>query len=52
MTGKTHILTLSMILGHKSLKQTMKCAHLAPAHLQKAIFLMDAVYNLPTSTVK
>ena len=48
MTGKIDIATLSKILGHKSLKQTMKYAHLAPAHLQKAVFVMDEVYSLPT----
>ena len=45
MSGKIDIATLSKILGHKSLKQTMKYAHLAPAHLQKAVFVMDEVYT-------
>ncbi len=53
MSGKIDITTLSKILGHKSLKMTMKYAHLAPAHLQKAVFVMDEVYNpqkSPTGT--
>ncbi len=28
----------------------MKYAHLAPAHLQKAVFVMDEVYRVPTDT--
>ena len=50
MSGKIDIATLSKILGHKTLKMTMKDAHLAPAHLQKAVFVMDEVHNLPTDT--
>jgi integrase len=50
MSGKIDIATLSKILGHKTLKMTMKYAHLAPAHLQKAVFVMDDVYALPSST--
>ncbi len=50
MSGKIDIATLSKILGHKSLKMTMKYAHLAPAHLQKAVFVMDEVYNLPNNS--
>jgi len=50
MSGKIDIATLSKILGHKSLKQTMKYAHLAPAHIQKAMFVMDDVYRVPSGT--
>ncbi len=50
MSGKIDIVTLSKILGHKILKQTMKYAHLAPAHLQKAVFVMDDVYRVSTDT--
>ncbi len=50
MSGKIDIATLSKLLGHKSLKQTMKYAHLAPAHLTKAVHVMDEVYALPTDT--
>ncbi len=50
MSGKIDIATLSKLLGHKSLKQTMKYAHLAPAHLTKAAHVMDEVYSLPTDT--
>lgn len=50
MSGKIDIATLSKLFGHKSLKQTMKYAHLAPAHLQKAVFVMDDVYRVSTDT--
>jgi integrase len=50
MSGKIDIATLSKLLGHKSLKMTMKYAHLAPAHMTKAAFVMDEVYSLPTDT--
>jgi integrase-like protein len=50
MSGQIDIATLSKLLGHKSLKMTMKYAHLAPAHLQKAVFVMDEVYNISTGT--
>jgi len=48
MSGKIDIATLSKILGQKSLKRSMKYAHLAPAHLQKAVFVMDEVYRVST----
>ena len=50
MSGRIDIATLSKILGHKSLKMTMKYAHFAPAYLQKAVFVMDQVLNPPTDT--
>ncbi|HYA85466.1 MAG TPA: hypothetical protein VEI57_00155, partial [Nitrospirota bacterium] len=50
MSGKIDIATLSKLLGHKSLKQTMKYAHLAPTHLTKAAHVMDEVYTLPSDT--
>jgi integrase len=50
MSGKIDIATLSKILGHKSLKQKMKYTHLAPPHLQKAVFVMDEVYRVSTDT--
>jgi site-specific recombinase XerD len=50
MSGKINIATLSKILDHKSLEQTMKYAHLSTVQLQKAVFVMDDVYGLPTHT--
>ncbi len=50
MSGKIDIATLSKLLGHKTLKQTMKYAHLAPTHMVKAANVMDEVYALPTDT--
>ena len=41
MSGKIDIATLSKLSGHKNLKQTMKYAHLSPAHLTKAAHAMD-----------
>ncbi len=37
--------TLSRLLGHKSLKMTMRYAHFAPAHMQKATVVMDRVFG-------
>ena len=39
------IATLSKLLGHKSLKMTMRYAHFAPAHMQKAARAMDKVFG-------
>jgi integrase len=50
MSGKIDIATLSKLLGHKTLKQTMKYAHLAPTHMTKAANVMDEVFALPGST--
>ncbi len=50
MSGQIDIATLSRLLGHKSLKMTVKYAHPAPAHLQKVAFVMDEVLSLPTCT--
>ncbi|WP_175703972.1 tyrosine-type recombinase/integrase [Burkholderia ambifaria] len=36
MLNGGNILTLQRILGHSSLQMTMRCAHLAPDHLQEA----------------
>jgi hypothetical protein len=38
------------MLKLRVLKQTMKYAYLAPAHLQKAVFVMDDVYRVSTDT--
>ena len=50
MSGQIDIATLSKLLGHKSLKMTMKYAHLAPAHMMKAALVMDEVFSLSTGT--
>ncbi len=39
------IATLSRLLGHKTLKMTMRYAHFAPAHMQKAVSVMDKVFG-------
>jgi hypothetical protein len=36
--------------AQKSLKMTMKYAHLAPAHLTKAAYVMDEVFKISTDT--
>jgi integrase len=43
MSGKVDLPTLSKLLGHKNVKQTMKYAHLAPTHIKKAAFVMDEI---------
>lgn len=50
MSGRIDIATLSKLLGHKTLKQTMKYAHLAPTHMLKAANVMDEVFASPSST--
>lgn len=45
MSGEMDIATLSKLLGHKSLKMTMRYAHFAPAHMQKAARAMDKVFG-------
>ncbi len=39
------ITTLSKLLGHKSLKMTLRYAHLAPSHLVKAVNILDNALN-------
>jgi len=39
------ITTLSKLLGHKSLKMTLRYAHLAPSHLVKAVNILDKFLN-------
>ena len=41
MSGEIDIATLSKLLGHKSIKMTIRYAHLAPAHLMKAVHVME-----------
>ncbi len=50
MSGRIDIATLSKLLGHKTLKQTMKYAHLAPTHMLKAANVMDEVFASPGGT--
>ncbi|HUI45680.1 MAG TPA: site-specific integrase [Nitrospirota bacterium] len=50
MSGKIDIATISKLLGHKTLKQTMKYAHLAPTHMLKAANVMDEVFASPSDT--
>ena len=43
-----NITTVSRLLGHKSLKMTLRYIHLAPKHLQSAVGVLDnAPYNAP-----
>ena len=39
------ITTLSKLRGHKSLKMTLRYAHLAPSHLVKAVNILDNALN-------
>ncbi len=45
MMNGGEITTLSRLLGHKTLKMTMRYAHFAPAHMQKAASVMDKVFG-------
>jgi integrase len=37
--------TVSRLLGHKSLKMTLRYSHLAPAHLKQAVDILDSAIN-------
>jgi integrase len=37
--------TVAKLLGHKSIKMTLRYAHLAPQHLAKAVDILDKAYN-------
>jgi integrase len=39
------ITTVSKLLGHKSIKMTLRYSHLAPAHLVKAVDILDSTLN-------
>lgn len=39
------ITTVSRLLGHKSLTMTLRYAHLAPAHMTKAVNILDTAFN-------
>lgn len=42
------ITTVSRLLGHKSLTMTLRYSHLAPAHMQKAVNILDNALNEKT----
>jgi integrase len=42
--------TVSRLLGHKSLKMTLRYAHLAPAHLKNAVNILDTAMTGKTLT--
>jgi integrase len=44
------ITTVKELLGHKSLKMTLRYAHLAPAHKVKAVDLLDGAINGPSTS--
>ena len=46
------ITTVSRLLGHKSLTMTLRYAHLAPAHMQKAVNILDNALNEKTISTK
>jgi integrase len=45
------ITTVSKLLGHKSLKMTLRYAHLTPAHMAKAVNILDSALNGKLSSV-
>jgi integrase len=46
------ITTVSRLLGHKSLSMTLRYSHLAPAHMQKAVTVLDNALKKTISTKK
>ncbi len=46
------ITTVSRLLGHKSLKMTLRYSHLAPAHMVKAVDLLDTAINGERATIQ
>jgi site-specific recombinase XerD len=46
------ITTVSILLGHKSLTMTLRYSHLAPAHMQKAVKILDTALNEKTISTK
>jgi integrase len=44
--------TVREMLGHKSIKMTLRYAHLSPTHRKKAIELIDAALSAPQVTQK
>ncbi len=43
--------TVSKLLGHKDIKMTLRYAHLAPAHMVKAVDILDSTLNSSTQKV-
>ena len=46
------ITTVSRLIGHKSLKMTLRYAHLAPSHMQKAVDILDNTLTGNLSTIQ
>ena len=44
--------TVRELLGHKSIKMTLRYAHLSPTHKKKAIELIAAAFSTPQVTQK
>lgn len=44
------ITTVSRLLGHKSLKMTLRYAHLAPSHMVKAVDILDNTLNTKSTS--
>ena len=44
--GGTDLTTVSRLLGHKSLTMTLRYAHLAPNHLDKAVNTLNSVMGI------
>ena len=43
--GGVDITTVSRLLGHKSLKMTLRYAHLSPSHIVNAVNVLDRVIS-------
>jgi integrase len=41
--------TVKELLGHKTLAMTLRCSHLAPAHMAKAVSVLDMTCNSRSS---
>jgi integrase len=49
--GGVDLTTVSRLLGHKSLTMTLRYSHLAPAHMAKAVSVLDDVLGNKVSSV-